>query len=251
MAGAPDQLDAETRWLRGKMPRSILAPRKNWRPSKEMTRTAEKALEILQHRELSKPLAVLEKFNSDSERKGPFLLGPYLFRVIRSVEQRQAIRAKHPLLGAPPAEVRDHFRQTSTDAKALANLLRKGPQPRVALAARHYARDAFEPLPMVQSPGKAKIIVPLNELLHRVAASLDIAAQKITRAKLHNRLAKKKESKARQYELRLLTASILVEAFRRELKHPHHNHVATITTVLSGISTDADYVKKVEKRREA
>jgi hypothetical protein len=249
MTGAFDQLHAETRWLRGEMPGSFLAPRKNWRPSREITQTAERALEILQRHELAKFRAVLEKCNRGRGR--PFLLGPYLFQIIESVEERWAMLGRYPLLGRPAAEVRDHIRHVSTDAKALASLLRKGPQPHIALSARCDAWDAFALMwrfPIIQSPSEAATIVPLDELLNSIAR--DLGACKIPRAKQHNQPAKK-EKRARQHELRLLAASILVEVLRRELKHPYHNHVATIAEALSGISTDADYVKKVEKRREA
>src|SRR5262249_33581922 len=87
----------------------------------------------------------------------------------------------------------------------------------------------------------------LARLLDDAAASLDSIAHQISRAKSH-RQPVKYGSAARQQELRLRAASFLAEVCRRALNHPYHSHVAVIATLLSGINTNADYVKKSERR---
>ena len=196
-------------------------------------------------------LRILEQHNNEQDNKkgrernkSPFLLGPYLFQAIYSVEQKKTAIKGMPVLMRRPAELRAHFHEASAKARALARLLRKGPQPSVALAAHDEAREAvtpFQPFPTVQSPHRSETVKPLAELLDTAAASLDSMPEKILSAQ------QRAKSGAR-FELQRLAASTLVRRFRKELNRPYHLHVAAIVTALSGIHTDADYVKKIEKR---
>jgi hypothetical protein len=56
-------------------------------------------------------------------------------------------------------------------------------------------------------------------------------------------------SKNAKEQLRYYTSRFLATKFRQQLNHPYHSHVATIVMVLTGIDTDEDYVKKIDKRR--
>jgi hypothetical protein len=243
------QLTAEKCWLRGETPKSILAPRKNWNPPLEWIDIAERIEKVLAHRDLANFLRVLEKHNSN--RVTPFLLGPYLFHVIHSVEARKDYFQMMPALGRRPAELRAHLQAASAKAKTLARLVRKGPQPLIALAARDEVSEegvnVFQPCGMIQSPHELETIVPLNWLLENAAATLDSVAKEIPRATRHQKPASKAVDSERR-ELRRRGATVLATTFRREFNHFYHSHVATIVTVLTGIETDADHVKKVEKR---
>src|SRR5262249_13490769 len=207
MAGGSSQLAAEIEWLRQW---KLLAERSNRRPRAEQWNSVVRQVEkVLQRPELAKFLIVLEKHNS--ARKTPFLLGPHLFQVVGSVEDRRATRTRMPVLNRPPAEVRAHSQEGSAKSKALARLLRKGPQPGVALAARNQDWEAFKAFaPLIQSSKDCAENVPLARLLDDAAASLDSIAHKISRAKSH-RQPVKYGSAARQQELRLRAASFLAE----------------------------------------
>src|SRR5215813_4939770 len=98
MVGASSQLAAEIEWLK------LLVKYSNSAQWISVVHQVEKALQCA---ELAKFLTVLEKHNST--RKTPFLLGPHLFQVIGSVEDRGTIRTKLPVLNRPPAEVRAHL----------------------------------------------------------------------------------------------------------------------------------------------
>jgi hypothetical protein len=216
-----------------------LAPRGNWRPPPGWTAFAERVEQVLAHPDLRKVLRVLEEHNRNrSKRANPFLLGPHLFRIIRSEAERKSTLSKIPILQRRPAELRAHFKAASVKAKALARLVRKGPQPHIALAARHDAREAFSlflPYQTIQSPNELEAIVPLNRLLDEAAASLDLLAKSISRPSARG----SDQSEA---------AGFLATTFRKALKKPHNSEVATIVQVLTGIPTDEDYVKKIEKR---
>src|SRR5262249_14876565 len=88
---------------------------------------------------------------------------------------------------------------------------------------------------------EAETVTSLDRLMDRVKELFDLAAQGIGRSPQHVR-------SAREEELRLRAVSVLVATFRQQLGHAFHFHVATIAEILSGIPTDADYVKKVERR---
>jgi hypothetical protein len=83
--------------------------------------------------------------------------------------------------------------------------------------------------------------------LEKAALSAASLAQTITRARHHRRPAKKKEQ-AQKEELRSLASTKFEELLRTFLGRPHYEHVAKIARLVSGIPTDADYVKKVAKR---
>ena len=154
-----------------------------------------------------------------------------------------------PVLGRRPGETRTHFHEASAKARALARLVRKGPQPHIALAA-DYVRELttlFQPCPILQSPNQSETTVTLDWLLEKAAASLDSAAKKIARTRQHRKPSANPTIDT-QSELRRLAADILVTVFRTKLYYPYHSHVATIVTALTGIATNADYVKKIEKR---
>jgi hypothetical protein len=77
--------------------------------------------------------------------------------------------------------------------------------------------------------------VPLDQLLNEAAASLDLLAKNISRPRARG----SEQSEA---------AGSLATTFRKALKKPYYSEVATIVQVLTGIPTDEDYVKKIEKR---
>jgi hypothetical protein len=151
-----------------------------------------------------------------------------------------------PALGRRPAELRAHFKGASAKATALARLVQKGPQPHIALAARREAFEGmmpFHPCPIIQSPNHLETIMPLHSLLKEAAASFDSVAEKIPRAQ-HRR----KAARIPTIDLRRLAAARLVTLFRTNLGHPYHSHVAAIVGALTGLATDPDYVKKLDKR---
>ena len=155
------QLAAEERWLRG----SIASTRP------DVARRVEK---ILKRRELVQFLADIERHNAD--RKARFRLGPHLFQVIVSVDERLAARSKMPALDQPNAYLRTHFQDASTKSKALAKLLRRTFQPKIALAAYSEGPDIrrlLDPFPIIQSSTGSVTIVLLDKLLAEAAASLE------------------------------------------------------------------------------
>jgi hypothetical protein len=216
-----------------------LAPRGNWRPPPQWTAVAQSVEQVLTYSELRNVLRVLEEHNRNrSKRANPFLLGPHLFRIIHSEAQRKSTRSKIPILQRRPWELRAHFQVASVKVKALARLVRKGPQPRIALAAREDVTDAFalfQSCPVIRSRSESDVIVPLDQLLDEAAASLDLLAENISRPSARGSY----QSEA---------AGFLATTFRKALKKPYHSEVATIVQILTGIVTDQDYVKKIEKR---
>jgi hypothetical protein len=209
---------------------------------------ARRVEKILKHRELVQFLAVIERRNKD--KKARFRLGAHLFQVIMSVHERLTTRSKMPALDQPNADVRAHFQDVSTKSKRLAKLLRQAFQPKIALAAYSEDREAlrlFEPFPIIQGSTGYVTIVPLDRLLAEAAALLDSRAREISRASTHRRRAKN-PSEAGQQALRERASTVLTGAFRRALDRPYHSQVATITSLISGIRTNEDYVKKLEMR---
>src|SRR5262249_9633656 len=89
-------------------------------------------------------------------------------------------------------------------------------------------------------------IEPLDRVLERAAEALDFMARTIPRAGQH-RQQTRTASEAKQRQLRSRAAG-LIGGFRKQLRHPYHSHVAIIATPLSRISTNSDYVKKVDNR---
>jgi hypothetical protein len=77
-----------------------------------------------------------------------------------------------------------------------------------------------------------------DRLLNDVAAAYTLLAEKTP---------PRRQQKQRS-ELRHRAIIVLDGAFRNEWKQPYYEYVADIVTALTGIPTDADYVKKVVKR---
>ena len=243
-ADASCQLAVEKEWLCGKTPGSMLARQAN-SPSKWRD-IAQRIHSVLGRFELRKVLEVLATHNQNRAR--PFLLGPYLFNIVLSVDARNDILQKMPALGRRNAELRAHYQEVSVKAKEFAKLVRKAPQPHIALAARnHKALSLFLPHPIIRSPSRSETIVSLGWLLNEAAASTDSVARKIPRAH-HHRKAGKISTIVDKSRLKHLAAERLVIEFRKNLGRPYHTHVAKIVEALTSIPTDADFVKKLEKR---
>jgi hypothetical protein len=251
------QLDAEMEWLHGKS--SLLGRRGSEQPSGELRVIVQRVDKILRHSKLANFLRYLEKRNIDrlersrNRREAPLLLGPQLFHIFHSVEARQESVKRWPALDRPPAELRAHFEKASIKAKALARLLRKAPQPTVTLAASDKvgrAAGLFQGFPTIRSPTSSRTTIPLDTLLDRAAAQIDLVVLTIGRARRHKQPAGS-PSAERQKELRLSAASFLVQTFDTHLGRPHFNEVALITSLVSSIETDAEYVKAVEGRRRS
>jgi hypothetical protein len=178
--------------------------------------------------------------------KTRFLLGPHLRQVLLSVQARTELRQKLPVLGRPAAEVRKHLQKVSTGCKDLAELIREGPRPHVALAGETNANEALmvfsrwtELFEAADEPERQ--VVDFAELLDRAASWFDARGVQISRATQNKHTGKG--------ALRVRAAEFLLGVFKRKLTHPYHAHVATIVTIVSGIPTYADFVKKVEARR--
>jgi len=258
MASASKQLAAEMRWLL-RVEELILTKRSNSRPSESWIQIARKVEGVLKKPSMSKFLAILDQHNTEliahnrynhERRNSFFLLGPQLFHVFHSVKARSAMLSKMPALNRPPAEVRAHLEEISSKCKDLARLLRKGPQPTVALAAHSDLSDAQSIIlssPIIRSASEIVTFERLDVLLRRAAAEFEATAQNISRAKQHQHPSKK-ANEATQLEVRSRAANQLARVFRKELRRPYHSHVATIVTLMSGVPTDDDYVKKVAKR---
>jgi hypothetical protein len=197
----------------------------------------------LANRDLADFLSVLETHNDN--RSSPFLLGPYLDHIIRSFEARKESVQSMPALERRASELRAIYHDASKSAKNLARLLRKVPQPSVALSARDEVREAvslFQSFGVIQSRDPYDAIVQLDGLLDEAAALLEsITARRIPRASHHRK-------RTEGLELRHVAASVLAAKFRQELDQPYHSHVATIVTLLTDITTDEDYVKKIARR---
>lgn len=237
------QLAAEKRWLRGETPGSFLAALGSHKAARQQTTIAKYIEKFLASPRLRSVVCMLEEHNRRG-RSTPFLLGPLLFGVMRSIEARKDVHSRMPVLMRRPAEVRTFFRNASAKTRALAKLIQKGPQPSIALAAHDYMRQEFGlflPFPVIQSSTGKAYIVPLDQLLKEAAVSFDEVAQKIA----------KRTKEPAAMELRRLAARRLVAAFRKQLKRPYHSHVATVVQELTDIVTDADDVKKIEKRSTA
>jgi hypothetical protein len=238
-ADASCQLVVEKKWLCGESPGSMLAQQAN-SPSK-LRHIAKRIDGVLARPKLRKVLEILATHNQN--RSIPFLLGPCLFNIIHSLEARDDLLQRMPALGRGNAELRAHYRKASAKAKELARLVRKAPQPHIALAAHHEDLEAFTlllPHSIIQSPSQSETIVSLDRLLNDAAASIDSVTKKIPRAHQHRKVDK--------LQLKHLATCRLVIEFRNNLGRPYHTHVAKIVETLTGITTDADYVKKVEER---
>ena len=141
----------------------------------------------------------------------------------------------------------------SARCRRLANLIRKGPQPRVALAAESGLNEALRVLmpltAVIEASGPEREVVPIATLLERGAAWFEALTQQVVPRSKQNRRPAARASEAYAAELRSRAAEFLVGVFGETLGHPYQGYVAIIATILSGIETDADFVKKVERRR--
>jgi hypothetical protein len=198
-------------------------------------------------RRSSHELSGLEGHNAQHADK-PFLLGAQLFQVFQSLALRSATISRMPVLNQTDAEVRDHLEKASAKCADLAKLLRKGPRPQFAVAMPMPGDDLFmlTPFAPIQPAVKSE---GLDVLLDRAAVALDLMARQISRAKQHRNRSKEPKA-AMRLELRLHAASVLAQTFRKKLGEPCHSHVAAIVGLMSNTPTDADYVKKAEKRRK-
>jgi hypothetical protein len=119
-------------------------------PSQVEQEIDERVRAILSDARLVPFLRIIEQHNSQPReipgrrlpRKDHLLLVPHLFQALASVRARNELRQKLPVLDQPAAEVREHLQNVVTRCKALAELIRKGPQPHVALAAETSTNEA-------------------------------------------------------------------------------------------------------------
>jgi hypothetical protein len=248
LADASDQLASELKYIRGESDASMLSQR--LRTPTRWLSFAERVERILENPELAGTLAILGAYNKNPNQFGPLLLSERLFHLIKKVEDRSDVLAKMPALDRPAAQVRAHFGEASIKCKELADLLRQGPLPFVAIGEhREGWQDGFESMgfPFLQCPDNSSGIVTFDHLLDSASSSYARLACRIPRAKQHRRPAKKK-SKAKKEELRSLASQEISELFRLFVGSPYYEHVAIIAKLLSGLDTNADYVKKVAKR---
>jgi hypothetical protein len=248
---ATAQLGVGIEWLAGRLPGSFLAM-PEVPPS--MRDIAQRVEEIMRCPELLLFLTVVEQHNRRPHwepgrrlpQKDNFLLCPHLFQVLISVESRNELHQRLPVLDQPASEVRMHLLKAATDCKGLAALIRKGPQPGVALAGATSANEVlkvFAPWSELfeAADDSERQIVAFSDLIGRAAAWFDALATHVPRAAQNRHTG--------NGALRVRAAEFLPGVFRKRLGQPHHAHVATIATIVSGIPTDADFVKKVEARQ--
>ena len=177
------QLAVEAEWLTGRLPGSFL--RTPLGPSPADKVIVERIQGFLSDPRLVPFLRIVEQHNNRPRRepgrrtpsKPCFLLGPYLLRVLDSVRQTNEMRQRLPVLNLPAAETRDHLQNVATKCKNLAGLIRKGPQPYVALAGATRANEAlmvFAPWTELfeASDASERQIVAFTELMERATAGL-------------------------------------------------------------------------------
>jgi hypothetical protein len=247
------QLAVEVKWLAGRhLPDSFLKRLPESSPVEQEINA--RVRETLGDPRLVPFLNILNQHNGRprcepgrrTPSKTPFLLGPHLFGILDSVRARKEIREKIPVLDQPAAEVRAHLKEVSAKCRALAKLIMRGPQPRVALAGETNTNavlgvfasliELFE-----ASDGSERQVVPFTDLMKRAAAWFEARADDTQRAKQNRHTG--------AGALRIRTAEFLPGVFRKRLGHPYHAHVAIIATIVSGIDTNADFVKKVESQQ--
>jgi len=258
-AAPAKQLVAENDWLNGRhLPAAYLAMLPE--PSPVEQDISERVQAILNDPRLVPLLRILEAHNNrprcEPERRTPsknrFLLAPHLRAVLVSVQERNEVRRRLSALDQPAAEVRKHLQEVAADCKTLATLIRKGPQPQVALAPQSQANAALEVLTTweewFEASGPERQVVPFATLLERGADWFRALAGRALRAE-QNRRPAATAAYAIAADLRTCAAEFLPGVFRRMLGHQFHVHVATIAEVASGLATDEDFVKKVDRRR--
>jgi len=223
-------------------------------PSQAERQINERVQAILSDPRLAPFLRIIEQHNSRPRdvpgrrlpQKDHFLLGPHLRQVLVSVQARNEVHQKLPVLDLPAAKVREHLQNVAASCKDLAKLIRKGPQPHVALAGKtstNTALKVFAPWTELfeASDDSERQVVAFPELMERAAGWFGALADHVLRA------SQNKHTGAGA--LRVRAAEFLPGVFRRTLDRPYHAHVATIATIVSGIETDADFVKKVEAQQ--
>jgi hypothetical protein len=215
----------ELQWLEGSVPRS--PPR--WKG------IAKRVADVLRSGELDGFLALLADHNAG--KPAPFLVGPKIFQALLSQDARKDARARMRVLCKTPAEVRDDIQNAAEKCTALAGLLRRLPRQHVVLGSSAVGKwlSVVEPLPVIRAVGRRSVVTTVDALLNQTAAAL-------------RRIAGEGLGPAPQRDLRSLVARSLVQCFRKRLGSPYHSHVATITTLVSGMDTDTDYVKKIDGR---
>jgi len=223
-------------------------------PSQAERQINERVRAILSDLRLAPFLRIIEQHNSRPRdvpgrrlpQKDHFLLGPHLRQVLVSVQARNEVRQRLPVLDQPAVQVRDHLQNVAADCKTLADLIRKGPQPGIAIAGS-IGRNEFLRVAAVwsevfeASDGLKYEEVFLADLLERAARWFDALKDHVPRAKQNRHTG--------NGALRVRAAEFLPGVFRKRLGQPYHAHVATIATIVSGIVTDADFVKKVEAQQ--
>jgi hypothetical protein len=167
--------------------------------------------------------------------------------VLTSVQARNELRQRLPIFDEPAAEFRNHLQKVAADSKALAALIGKGPQPHVALAAATNANEALKVyLPWTElfeaADSFERQVVAFSELQERAGAWFDALADRVPRAPQNRHTG--------NGALRVRAAEFLPGVFRERLGRPYHAHVAIIATMVSGIETDAGFVKTVERRQK-
>jgi hypothetical protein len=221
VVNASEQLKRELEWLHGDTDDSLLSKRLAT-PLDRWIRFAERIEQVLTNAEAAGTLAILEEHNKKNNQDNLFLLSPYLFCVIKTVEDRWDHLAKMPVLDRPFAEVRDHFYEASTKCKELADLLRRGPALFVALAEhREGWEEVLESMgsSFFQSPDKSPRTMTFDDLLDNAASSYARLARTVTRAK-HNRRPAQKIAEAKNEELRSLIGREIESIFRLFLGRP-------------------------------
>ena len=206
--------------------------------------------------ELAPLLSIIEQHNSQPRevpgrrlpQKDHFLLGPHLFQVLDVGPKTQRAAPEVPILDQPAAEVREHLQKVAAGCEALAELIRKGPQPGIALGG---------------SIGRNELLRDFAVWAEVFEASEGLKYQEVISADLLERAAgwfgalsmpRPGQNRNRAYRpgaLRMRAAEFLPGVFRKRLGHSYRAHVATIATVVSELETDEDFVKKVDRRRSA
>jgi hypothetical protein len=244
---AAAQLAREISWLRGETPPSILYPQGQG-PSQCLKDAARRVAKVLQSDELSTFLALLGDHNAD--KPAPLLVSPMLFYAVVALKERESAQLKMPVLRGSPAEVREYLRSTAEKCTILAKQLQRGPRQYVVLGARSpnwKGISIFGYLPIIQAAERRRTVDTLDALLNRTATQLLRLAGSVSRPSWNRQQRTGVRSSAQQ-GLRSHVVRLLVQCLRKRLGQPYHSHVAMIATLLSGVETDSDYVKKIDVR---
>ena len=200
--------------------------------------------------ELAPFLVKLAEHHENKKPRQRFLVAPFIFHAVHSIEAQADTRRVFPVLDQPASEVRAHFKTAARRSRKLAASLRKAPQPHVVLGTRS---SKFVPFflaspPIIRSSKKSQTTVTLDRLLDEAAAALDQLMKRTVRSTANRNLGRK-AVESKQKALRARLVNILVEKFRSELCHPYHSDVAKIATIVSCVETNSDFVKKTDRRK--